>query len=440
MRSRIAGRRVLTAGGIYSSAVVGFLGQILAARWLGVEDYGIFAIVLSITGFVQLVTDLTVEEAVIKYGFRYQHSQEWGKLRRLYRRAFQIKIVGALLAAVVIAALAPAGRPLFGHSGLLGPLLVASLLPLAQAPEGLAGCSLLLRSRYDVRSFFLLFGQLTRFAALAAGSRIGVLEAVLFMVVAQAVTTIAVGVAGVAAFRRWPRVAPVPLGEDRREIVRFMKQSAIASTMTTFQGAVPPLVLGLVTSPRQVGLYRVALAPQGALATLSAPIRMILLTEQTRDWEKGDVATVLAGVRRFTLLASLAVGVVMAPLLVFLPDLVRLVYSEKYAAAGNAARWVLVSSVLMLVIGWSKSLPVSIGRPALRIWTHAIQAAVLIPATALFGIWWGASGAAAALALSTGAFVVAWGVIVVRLHREHHAVPAAPAPSAAPVGPSQEPS
>ena len=419
-------RRSATAGGIYLSAVIGFLGQIIAARWLGVESYGLLAIIMSVTGFVALVTDLTVEEAVIKYGFRYVETEQFGKLRRLYRRAMHIKLIGAVLAGIVIAALAPAAHALFGHSSLVVPLLIAAVLPLVQAPEGLAGTSLLLRSRYDVRSFFLVVGMSTRFVALIIGSRLGVTETVLFIVLAQVVTTTGIGLVSRNAFRRYPQHPHEPLGADRAEIVRFMKQSAVASTMTTFQGAVPPILLGLVANPVQVGLYRVALAPQNALAAVSAPIRLILLTEQTRDWERGDIRTVFAGVRRFTFRATLLMAVVVPPLVVFMPQLVRLVYSAKYSGSGDAARFVLISSVLMFVIGWSKSLPVSIGRPSLRIVAHGVQALVLIPATVVFGIWWQATGAAAALALSSAAFVAVWAVLIVRLHREHHAELSAP--------------
>jgi O-antigen/teichoic acid export membrane protein len=250
------------------------------------------------------------------------------------------------------------------------------------------------------------------------------------IVVAQALTTAAIGAVALASFRRYPRVPHEPLGTDRPEIVRFMRDSAVGSTMTTFQGAVAPIVLGMVANPVQVGLYRVALAPQNALAAVSSPIRLILLTEQTRDWERGDIQTVLRGVRRFTIGATLLMGVITPPLIVFMPEIVRAVYSDKYAAAGDAARFVLLSSVLLTVIGWSKSLPVSIGRPRLRIWTHGIQALVLLPLTALFGLWWQATGAAAALAVSSVVFAAMWGVIVVRLHREHRSTPSTTLPEA----------
>ena len=424
MRSRNV-RRSATAGGIYFSAVLGFLGQILAARWLGVERYGLLAIVMSVTGFVQFLFDLTVEEAVIKYGFRYQASEQWGKLRRLYSRALRIKLVGSLIAGLVIAALSPAAHAVFGHSGLLLPLLIAAFLPLVQAPEGLAGTSLLLRSRYDIRSFFLVVSMGTRFVALAIGSRLGVTETVLLLVVAQAVTTGLIALAGLKVFRGFPRAPHESLGADRAEIVRFMKKSAIASTMTTFQGALAPIVLGMVANPTQVGLYRVALAPQQALAAISSPVRLILLTEQTRDWERGDIRTVFAGVRRFTIAAGLLMLVAVPPLLVFMPDLVRFIYSAKYAAAGDAARFVLVAAALTFVIGWSKSLPVSIGRPGLRILTHGIQALVLIPLTAVFGLLWQATGASAALALAAAVFVAVWAVLIVRLNREHRHIPPA---------------
>lgn len=433
MRSRTV-RRSATAGGIYLSAVIGFLGQILAARSLGVERYGLVAIVMSVTGFVQLVTDLTVEEAVIKYGFRYIENELWGKLRRLYARALRVKLVGAVIGGVVVAAIAPAAHGIFGHSSLLVPLLISAFMPLGQAPEGLAGAAILMRGRYEVRSLFLVVSMATRFIALVVGSRMGVTETVLFVVIAQAVTTTLISATALRLFRGFPRVPHEPLGSDRPEIIRFMKQSAIASTMTTFQGAVPPLLLGMVANPAQVGLYRVALAPQQALAAISSPIRLILLTDQTRDWERGDIRTVFAGVRRFTIAASILMLIASPALLWFMPDLVRLVYSEKFAGAGNAARFVFVSAGLMFVIGWSKSLPVSIGRPALRIWTHAILTVVLVPCTLLFGLWWKATGGAAALAAATAAFVAAWLVIIVRLNREHRLVPPADTPADAPAG------
>ena len=58
---------------------------------------------------------------------------------------------------------------------------------------------------------------------------------------------------------------------------------------------------------------RVALAPQTGFNAVSAPIRLVMLSEQTRDWEHGRSDRVFAGVRRYAMLAALG-SVVLLPL------------------------------------------------------------------------------------------------------------------------------
>jgi len=47
-----------TAAGVYVSALIGFLGSIVAFRELGTLDFGRLALVLAATGFFQLFADL----------------------------------------------------------------------------------------------------------------------------------------------------------------------------------------------------------------------------------------------------------------------------------------------------------------------------------------------------------------------------------------------
>ena len=54
----------------------------------------------------------------------------------------------------------------------------------------------------------------------------------------------------------------------------------------------------------------------------------------------------------------------------------------------------LVAAALRLVWGWTKSFPVSIGRPGLRVIVQAIEIAVFVPLLLVFASRWGATGAA----------------------------------------------
>jgi len=323
-----------------------------------------------------------------------------------------------LLALVALAAFALAANRVFGAHGLTGPMLAVAFLPFVQTQEDVAATALLLRSRYDVRALFLALSMALRLLGIAIGAHYGVIEAVFGMLAAQVVATSAVGVAGLVAFRRFPRVDPRPLAEDRREITTFVAQSSVATGVLSLRTMLAPILLGVVAGTTAVGLFRVAQAPQTGLNAVSSPVRLILLTEQTRSWELGQERTVLAGVRRYTV-GALALMTLLVPVFFWaMPDLVRLVFGQQYVEAATAARVILFAAALQLVYGWSKSLPVSIGKPKLRIWAHGLEALVLLPLVLVLGWKWGVTGAGVATLVSTGAFVALWTFFILRLRGE----------------------
>jgi O-antigen/teichoic acid export membrane protein len=107
-----------------------------------------------------------------------------------------------------------------------------------------------------------------------------------------------------------------------------------------------------------------------------------------------------------------------------MPELVHFVFypGENGAHEANqvapAARLILIAGALQVIWGWSKSFPVSIGRPGLRVLAHGVESVVLIPLVVVFGIAWGATGAAGAVLASTVVFCALWTVLLVRIHGE----------------------
>lgn len=418
MAPSVLRRRFETAAGLYLSVALGILGTVAAARLLGLDDFGRFATVMAVVGLAQTLLDLTVEESLTKFGFHYVAAEDWGRLHQLFRRALELKLAGGALASLALLALAPFADTLFGSEGLAAPMVAAAAIPLVASPENVSASALLLRGRYDVRGWLLSVTMAIRFVAILVGASLGVTEALAALAVGQVAATALAGVAGSRALRRFPAAARRPLGADRREIVSFVVQSSIATGVISLRSALAPVLLGLVSGTTQVGYYRVALAPQSGFSAASAPVRLVLLTEQTRDWERGNEQSVLRGIRRYTLAAA-AVAAVSVPLfLVAMPWLVRWVFGSEYLPSVDAARIVLVAAAILLVLGWSKSLPVTIGRPRLRIVTHGIEALVLLPLVLVLGARWDVTGAAVALLVSTLVFAAAWAVALVRLRAE----------------------
>jgi O-antigen/teichoic acid export membrane protein len=372
--------------------------------------------VIGAVAFFSLLLELTSDEALVKYGFRYAAREDWGRFHRLVRLTFSFELVAALVAGALVAALAPLAGSIFNGGGnLQTPLLIGAALPALEAIEAMGAAALILRGRYDIRGLLLAFSMSLRLAGLAVGAPHGVTAAVLGVLAAQAVTTAVVGGIGFAALKRFPVAAPTPLGEDRRAIVKFVVQSSLDTGLVSLRTWIAPLTLGIVRNTVDVGLFKGAQAPQTGFAALSAPVRMILLTEQTRDWENDRPERVFAGLRRYLIGSALLMAAVLPLLEWQMPALVRLFLGHDYLPATDAARLIVGAAGLQLVFGWTKSFPVTIGRPGLRVVAHAIETAVLLPLIVVFGSLWGVTGAAIAVVVATATHAAVWSVLLVRL-------------------------
>jgi O-antigen/teichoic acid export membrane protein len=414
MGPRVFRRRVATALGSYGSTALGIVGTVVAARILGSADFGRLTLVLGTVALFQLLLDLTSEEALVKYGFRFAEQGDWGRFHRLLRTALALKAGSALVAGGLIAALSPLADHVFGTE-LTVPLLVAAALPFLYAFEGTAAATMILRGRYDVRAWLLALTTAVRLVAIVLAAPHGVTATVVALVLGQVGATAVAGVVGLAAVRRFPRAATAALGEARREIVRFVLQSSAGTGLVSLRGWLAPVLLGAASDVRQVGWFRAAQAPQQGFAALSSPVRLILLTDQTRDWERGREGSVFSGIRRYSLVAAALMAVAVPVFWWLMPDLVRLVFGDDYVNAIDAARLILLAAAIQLVYGWTKSLPVTIGRPNLRIVAHGTETAVLIPLLIPLGAEWGATGAAAAVVVSTAVFAAVWTVLILRV-------------------------
>ncbi len=418
MSSRVLRRRSATAAWIYVAVAFGIVGTIVAARVLGRDDFGVFATALVAVGFFQALLDLTVEESLTKYGFRYVAGQDWGRLRRLFRQALLLKVIGGSLATLLLLALAPFADEIFDGDGVEQALLAASLLPLVQASENVGSTALLLHSRYDLRSVYQAGSAGLRLLAIIVATPHGVTEALLAIVVAQAISTFVISFVGAIALRRFPSAPAKELGEDVPGIRSFVMQSSVATGVISLRTTLVPLILGIVSGTTQVGLFRIAQTPQTGLAAASSPARLMLVTEQTRDWEKGERAGILAGLRSYSKWAGAIMLVAVPVFFVAMPWLVDVAFGSEYDGAVAAARIVLLAAAIHFVIGWTKTLPVTIGRPRLRIFTHGLEALVAIPLVAVLGAEWGATGAAVGVLVSTVVFALAWLVVIARLRDE----------------------
>src|SRR5205823_4311964 len=113
----------------------------------------------------------------------------------------------------------------------------------------------------------------------------------------------------------------------------FTIQSTMSSGLMSLRSFLPTVLVGAVAKAPEVAGFRAAQAPQTALQTLSAPARLVLLAEQTRDVEHGRPERAFALLHRY-IGGTAALAAIVTPLAWWqMPALVRLVYGSKYVPA-----------------------------------------------------------------------------------------------------------
>jgi O-antigen/teichoic acid export membrane protein len=221
------------------------------------------------------------------------------------------------------------------------------------------------------------------------------------------------------AFRRFPSAPSEPIAEEKRGLRSFLISSTVVSSLVSARATLGTALLPMVAPIVQAGYFRNAQAPATGLAALSGPARLVLLTEQTRDFEAGRHDRMYGMLRSYITRAA-ALMVVAVPLLWWLmPFFMGLAYGSEFREhATDPARIVLLAAALQFVFAWTKSFPVSIGRPGMRIIAHSVEIAVFVPLLLLFASHWGATGAAAALLASTAVFCGLWVLLLARLRSD----------------------
>ena len=268
MSSRLLRRRSATAAWIYVAAAFGIARHDRRCSRPRARGLRRLRTALAVVGFFQTLLDLTVEESLTKYGFRYVAGRRLGTAPpALPAGARCSRCSAARWRRCSSLALAPFADALFDADGRRAGAARR------RAPPARPGTR---ERRCDgapppqpVRPAGRLPGgsAALRLVAIVIGAQLGVTEALVAIVVAQAHRDVAVSVVGLVALRRFPAAPPRRARGGRpgdslvRAPVEHRDGRHLAAARRSFRSC-----SASSPGPTQVGLFRIAQAPQTGLA------------------------------------------------------------------------------------------------------------------------------------------------------------------------------
>ncbi|MDT8438831.1 MAG: oligosaccharide flippase family protein [Wenzhouxiangellaceae bacterium] len=303
----------ILAGGKLVHGVLSFIALALAARTLGIDEFGLLALLHGLVMTLAQLANFNSWQTVVRYGADALERLDRAGLRRILMFAFGLDLLAAALAAVLILLFAVPVARLLGVPEELLPVARIYAFTALLLIGGNTGFGILrLLDRFDrlaiqntsislVRALgslalFLTGGDLVGFLVVWAGA-IALSRLLLYVFSAREIARRALGAPWQGDWR--VRLAPVA------GIWRFAIGTHLIGTLRLTEARLGLLLVGALLGPAAAGLYRIA---QQFADVVAQPIDKLLvpalLPELTRSAARGDTA----GRRDLVLRPALASG------------------------------------------------------------------------------------------------------------------------------------
>ena len=348
-----------------------FLGGIahllLATRILGLEGFGILALIMAVTSLSYGLLSMPGHEAITTFVTRSMLKERWEEAAQILRFIFVASFGLALLTYCLLITFSfPVSRMIGIEQGHINAMLLYGLTGICMATH--RECLAVLRLADRLRWGFAVIGVaiLTQVSGLVmtlvqAGN---LLMVVLALVAGAFVNGTGMLIVAIAAARKLdiPELLTSRSIKVPKDIVRYQAVSFCQSKIGTLGGNIDLLLLGALTTTSQVGLYRAASRIMAITRMPFQPIAPVLQAEYSRHWYASDGANLRNKTRRFTILSLVLAVSGYLLLLIFHQPIINIMLGAEFADAGLLLIIMIPGTLIFASVTALYVLPAATGR------------------------------------------------------------------------------
>lgn len=298
---------IFASRGFNSVVSVAYLA--IAARALGPEKFGAFALILTYAQLLANLVQFQSWKGIVRFGALHMTAQRPDRLERLFGFAATLDFGSAVTGAVIAVVGVPLIAPLFGWSQqdqLVTSIFAAVLLlTTGSTPSGI----LRLFDRFDLSAYAEAVGPLMRLAGaimvwVMDGGVVGFLIVWVAAAAAQGVAkwfaAVVVNGARLAFGRAHFRAAAA----ENDRIWRFMLQTNASNSVSLFWIQLGTLAVGAFAGAAEAGAFRLARRLAEGIVRPIEPIALAVYPELARLVADDDHAQLRKVVTRITIISS----------------------------------------------------------------------------------------------------------------------------------------
>jgi O-antigen/teichoic acid export membrane protein len=372
--------------GKIAAGLISLIYIAIAARVLGVRDYGVLNLVHGYAVFMGGLIAFSGFHGLVTYGAQALQEQDHGRLANLIRVMSLIEIAMAGLAIIISILLAGvAGRAMHWPPEAIAfaPLYSLAILATVRAtPWGF----LQLADRFDLIAIHQVVMPLTRLVgALVILAIDGGLRAFLWLWLLAA---LAEGLSmWIMAWWVYRKMKPDSASRNERGdvraenpgLIKFITLTNFDLTLRDFAPRATPLIVGWVAGPAVAGLFILA---QRASASLTQPPQLLgqaLYSTIARLIAAKDYVAAAIAVRRSALIISAGAFALAAVMAIFASELLLLLGGPEFVGGARILALILFSRAIVAATQvWSSAIT-ALGKPQASMRANLIGNVALLP-------------------------------------------------------------
>ena len=344
---------------------------VLIARFLGVEQFGLFSLIIAYVAIVNGLIDLKSFHAVIRYVGQSRELGEKDKVLSFIKVFYVLDFLVGVVALAVCLLLAGVANDLFIHSeNAFKFTLIYSSSVLVSSINQNSEAILKIFDRFKTIAFIRTSRTGLR-VALVAGCLLagfGIEEILVCYVIAAFVFFLMLQITVFqvlkqSGFKRWTTAKVENLGATIKEVRPFVLTSTFTGFLSNaFKRQIPVLILGYFTSKEAVGLYRVATIFSGIGVRLRKPVEdtiyPALVAAQSRG-SKEAFSEIVSYSTKNLLKVFLPVGLIF---FLFADKIIIVFFGSAYEPAALALQLIVISELLSGFYFWIDSVELALNR------------------------------------------------------------------------------
>ena len=362
-------------GGNTVSSIFAAVEPIVLARILGVNDFGVLALIVAYVELLNKFFDVRVWETATKYIGTFWEKRDYERTRSMVKLSYIVDISTGILAFAIAVLTANIANKYFIHSPQAYTLvLIYSISLLIDTANSTSDSILRVFNKFKSIAFISSTQTLFRviFVCLVLFVGLGI-KGVLFIYVAASFFGFAIRFWAVSQTLRefkldgwlWAKLGLIR--DQWKEIAWFLGNTSITATLKmgneNFLGI---LALGYFSGKDAAAYYKIARSAVKLMTRFSDPLHQAIYPELVRIY-KSEGLTDFINLIRYSLKTLLRFTIPLTVIILLLAEqLINIFFGRDYLAASNTLRVITVAALISQLTFWINSALLAIGKPGLR--------------------------------------------------------------------------